>query len=215
MEGFTIVDAAVAVIVIFSAILSYSRGLVREVFAILGWVAAGVAAFMFAGQAAPLIKQVPVLDSFLADNCEGAIIAGFFVVFAGALIVMSILTPLFASVIQRSALSGIDQGLGFLFGVARGALLIAVAFLLYSRLLASEAVPMVDNSRSMLVFSSLADKLNEEVPTDAPGWLVARYNELVGPCGGATTVVAPAASGAAAGTATGETTDTTGTTTSE
>lgn len=194
MEGFTIVDAGVLVIVLMSAILAYSRGLVREVFAILGWVAAGVAGFMFAANAAPLIKQVPVLDKFLGDNCELSIIAGFFGVFALALILVSIFTPLFASIIQRSALSGVDQGLGFLFGVARGVLLVAVAFLVYNRMMADAAVPMVDDSRSAAVFASLEGKLNEQVPSDAPSWIADRYNELVGSCGAAVTTE-PASTG--------------------
>ena len=42
MEGFTLVDGAVALIIIISALLAYSRGLVRESLAILGWVAAAV-----------------------------------------------------------------------------------------------------------------------------------------------------------------------------
>lgn len=182
MEGFTVVDAGVLVVVLMSAILAYSRGLVREMFAILGWVAAAALGFMFARQAAPLVKQIPVLDKFLGDNCELSTLAGFFAVFAGALIVASILTPLFASIIQRSALSGVDQGLGFLFGVARGVVLVAVAFVLYNRLLSDAAVPMVDKSRSAAVFASLEAKLSDQIPTDAPGWIAARYNDLVGNC---------------------------------
>jgi membrane protein required for colicin V production len=199
MEGFTIVDAGVLVIVLMSAILAYSRGLVREIFAILGWVAAGVAGYMFAAQAAPLIKQIPVLDKFLGDNCELSTIAGFFAVFAGALILVSIFTPLFSAIIQRSALSGVDQGLGFLFGVARGVLLVAVAFLVYNRLVADAAIPMVENSRSAAVFASVEAQLNDQVPSDAPGWIADRYNGLVGACGTGTV----SATGTTAGTTTG------------
>ncbi|MGB5871127.1 MAG: CvpA family protein [Albidovulum sp.] len=188
MEGFTLVDAGVVVVVLLSAILAYSRGFVREVFAILGWVAAAALAFTFAKQAEPLIKQIPVLDKFLGTSCELSIIAAFAVVFAGSLILVSIITPLFASVIQRSALSGIDQGLGFLFGVARGILLIAVAFVLFSRLVTPNSVPMVDNSRAAEVFASFQSKLNDQMPEDAPGWVAARYNELVGECGAPTSV---------------------------
>ena len=36
MEGFTIIDGVVAVIIILSAVLAYSRGFVREAMAILG-----------------------------------------------------------------------------------------------------------------------------------------------------------------------------------
>jgi len=182
MEGFTIVDAIVAVVIILSAILAYSRGFVREGLAIIGWIAAAVVAYMFADAARPLIAQLPVLNKFLGDSCELATIAGFAAVFAVALIVFSIITPLFASAVQRSALGGIDMGLGFLFGVLRGVVLVAVAFVVYDRLVAAEAYPMVDESRSARVFASFSEKLDETMPSDAPGWIVARYNQLVEKC---------------------------------
>jgi membrane protein required for colicin V production len=204
MEGFTIVDAVVAVVIILSAILAYSRGLVREVLAIGGWVAAAVLAFMFAPQAEPLIKQIPVLDKFLGDSCELSIIAAFAAVFALALVVVSIFTPLFASAVQRSAIGGIDQGLGFLFGVLRGVVLVAIAFIVYDRVVVNEAVPMVDDSRSAKIFASMQASLSDAMPKDAPGWIVARYEELVGTCG------APKAAGGAAGTGTDAAGGTTG-----
>ena len=55
MEGFTLVDAGVAGIIVLSAILAYSRGLVREAMAIAGWVGAAVLAFVFAESAQPLV----------------------------------------------------------------------------------------------------------------------------------------------------------------
>ena len=187
MEGFTIVDAIVAVIILVSAILAYGRGFVREVLAIAGWVAAAVVAFIFAPQAEPLIQQIPVLDKFLGDSCELSIIAAFAGVFAVALIVMSIFTPLFSSAVQRSALGGLDQGLGFLFGVLRGLLLVAVAFVVYNRVLTDATVPVVENSRSAIVFASVEERLNEEMPEDAPRWIMERYQQLVGDCGTPTT----------------------------
>ncbi len=183
MEGFTIVDAVVAVVILLSAILAYSRGVVREILAIAGWIAAAVLAFIFAPQAEPLIKQIPVLDKFLGGSCELSVIAAFAAVFAVALIVMSIFTPLFSSAVQRSALGGVDQGLGFLFGVLRGILLVAVAFVAYDRAMSGAGIPVVDNSQSAKVFASLQDRLNQEVPEDAPGWITARYQDLIGKCG--------------------------------
>lgn len=183
MEGFTVVDAVVAVVIVLSAILAYSRGFVRESLSIAGWIAAAVLAFIFAPQAEPLVREIPVVSDFLGDSCELSIIAAFAAVFALSLVVVSIFTPLFSSVVQRSALGGIDQGLGFLFGVLRGILLVAVAFLVYDRVVVDQAVPVVDNSRSAKVFARMQDRLDESVPEDAPGWVVARYEELVGSCG--------------------------------
>lgn len=190
MEGFTIVDAVVAVILLMSAILAYSRGVVREVLAIAGWVAAAVVAFIFAPQAVPLIKQVPVIEKYLGDNCEISTIVAFASVLVLALIVMSIFTPLFSSAVRRSALGGIDQGLGFLFGVLRGILLVAIAFVVYDRALAGSSIPVVDKSKSAEIFASFSSDLEAQLPQDAPGWLEARYSQLVAGCGGA--VSAPA-----------------------
>ena len=58
MEGFTIIDGVVGLVIIVSALLAYSRGLVREGLAIVGWIVAALMGFMFAGQAAPLIKEI-------------------------------------------------------------------------------------------------------------------------------------------------------------
>ncbi len=194
MEGFTIVDAVVAVVLLMSAILAYSRGVVREVLAIAGWVAAAVVAFIFAPKAVPLIKQIPVLDKFLGDNCEISTVVAFGGVLAVALIVMSIFTPLFSSAVQRSALSGVDQGLGFLFGVLRGVLLVAIAFVVYDRALAGSSIAAVDKSKSAEIFSSLSGNLEDALPEDAPGWLEARYSELVAGCGGGVTTTETAPS---------------------
>lgn len=182
MSGFTIVDAIVAGVIVLSAILAYSRGVVRETLSIAAWVAAAVLAYMFAAQARPLIAQVPVLDKFLADSCELGTIAAFAAVFALALVVFSIFTPLFSSVVQRSAIGGIDQGLGFLFGVLRGILLVAVAFVVYDRVMAGEGFAAVDNSRSASVFSNVQGSLDDQIPDDAPGWLMGRYENLVATC---------------------------------
>lgn len=183
MEGFTIIDGAVAVIIVLSALLAYSRGFVREVLAIAGWVAAAVLGFLFAPKVEPLIKEVPVLGDFVAGNCELSIIAAFAAVFAVALILVSFFTPLFSSLVQRSALGGIDQGLGFFFGVARGVLLIAIAFFVYKTVGTEQTFTMVDESRSAQVFAQLNDTIEDRNPEEALGWVTQQYDALVGNCG--------------------------------
>lgn len=193
MDGFTLIDGIVAAVIILSAILAYSRGFVRESLAILGWIGAAVLAFVFAGTMRPLIAQIPYVDSIISDNCELGMIAGFAVVFALALVLFSILTPLFSSVVQRSALGGVDQGMGFLFGVARGILLVVIAFIVYDRVMTTQRVAMVDQSRSAQVFQQMSGELNQQIPQDAPGWLAARFEQLVRDCGAAGATVTPSA----------------------
>jgi len=192
MENFTAVDGGAALIIILSAILAYSRGLVRELMAIVGWIGAAIVAFIFAPAATPIVKELPVVGDFLADSCELSVIAAFAGVFAIGLILAALFTPLFASVVQRSALGGIDQALGFLFGVLRGVLLIAVAFIVYDRALSNQSIPMIDNSRTAKVFANFQAQIDDNIPSDAPGWIVDRYNDLTNVCATGT-APAPAA----------------------
>lgn len=191
MEGFTAIDGIVAAVIVLSAILAYSRGFVREAMAIVGWIAAAILAFMFAKTVQPLIQELPVVGEFLGESCELGIIAAFAAVFAVALIVASLFTPLFSSAIQRSVLGGLDQGLGFLFGVARGVLLVGVALLVYDRAVASNTVPMVDESRSAKIFAAFQDRIDAAMPSDAPGWIVSRYNDLTAACAAPAAPVTP------------------------
>ena len=182
MEGFTIIDGVVALVIVLSALPAYSRGFVREALAIAGWLLAGVVAFIFAPQVEPLIREVPVLGEFIADSCEPSMIGAFAAVFAVALIVASLITPLFSSLVQRSVLGGLDQGLGFVFGVARGVLLVAIAYFVYETVAASQNIAMIDDSRSARVFANLTGKIEDGNPEQALGWITQQYEQLVGAC---------------------------------
>lgn len=182
MEGFTLVDGVVALVIVLSAVLAYSRGLVRESLAIAGWIGAAILAYVFAGQAQPLVKELPVIGKFFADSCELSMIAAFAVVFTIGLVIAALFSPLLSSLVQRSILGGLDQGLGFLFGVLRGVLLVAVAFIVYDRAVAANTVPMIDDSRSAKVFASFQSDINDSIPPDTLGWIEARYKTLTSNC---------------------------------
>ena len=183
MADFTIIDGAVAIIIVLSALLAYSRGFVREALAIMGWIAATFMAFIFADQVTPLVRQIPVVGDFIGDSCELSVIAAFAAVFAVVLVIVSIFTPLFSSLIQRSALGGLDQGLGFLFGALRGILLVAVAFFVYQTVLQTQKIEIVENSRAIAVFSQMTGSIAERDPEAALGWITTQYEQLVGECG--------------------------------
>ncbi|MEM7296038.1 MAG: CvpA family protein [Pseudomonadota bacterium] len=182
MESFTIIDGVVAAIIILSALLAYSRGFVREAMAIAGWVAATIVAFIFAETLRPLVRQIPVVGEFLEDSCELSVIASFAAVLAIGLLVFSLFTPLLSSLLHRTRLGGLDQVLGFLFGVVRGVLLIAVAFFVYAIVTAGDPVEIVENSRSSSVFSNITNGVADRDPAAALGWITERYEELVSSC---------------------------------
>ncbi|MBK5928753.1 CvpA family protein [Rhodobaculum claviforme] len=182
MDGFTLIDGIVAAVILVSAVLAWSRGVVREVMAIAGWVVAAIAAFVLAPALEPWMREIPVVGDFLADSCELSVIAAFATVFAVALVVAALFTPVLSSMIRRTALGGLDMGLGFLFGAVRGVLLVAVALIAYERAVAPGTMPMIDNSRSAAVLSDVAVAIEGAIPDDAPNWIVQRYEELVAVC---------------------------------
>ena len=183
MEGFTIIDGIVAAVIVLSALLAYGRGLVRESLAIAGWVAAAIVGYLFAPRVEPLMRELPVIGDFLGDNCnEISIVFAFAVVLVGGLIIFSLFTPLFSSLVQRSVLGGLDQALGFLFGVARGVILVAIAFFVYDTVITGQEFTIVDESRSAQVFGQFTGQIQEQNPEQAMGWIQTQFNGLLDAC---------------------------------
>ena len=180
MNGFTLIDGVVAAVILLSAILAYSRGFVREALAIAGWVGSAILAFVFAGAAQPLVKEIPWIGDKIGANCELSLITAFAVVFAVGLIIASLFTPFFASIIQRSFLGGIDRGIGFVFGALRGIALVAAAFLIYG--MAHQSVAMVEASRAKTVFDNVNGGVESALPDDLLNMVMARYNDLTASC---------------------------------
>ena len=121
-------------------------------------------------------------------------------------------TPLVSGLVLDSMLAPIDRMLGFLFGLLRGLVLIAVAFLIYTNLSGVEAWPPLDNAASRTVFVESAAVLEQSLPDSIPDWFSTRIDELMINCGDKLPAVTSPETGDV-GTATGTTgTDATGTT---
>ena len=181
MQG-TYVDAVVAVITLLSAFLAYQRGLTREVLAIGGWIVAAFAAFYFAPTVAPLIPELPLIGKYLASNCVIMMITAFALVAAFALLILAVFTPIFSSAILESSLGPIDRVLGFLFGVARAVVLIAVAYLIYQNVKPEEDLPALTNAATLPIFEQTANFISGLLPDELPGWLQERIDALTAPC---------------------------------
>lgn len=183
--SFTYVDAIVAAIVAISAFLAYSRGLTREVLAIGGWVVAALLAFYLAPGFAPIVAEIPVVGPKLAESCLILMIASFSLIVAVGLLVLAVFTPIFSSVVMESALGPVDKVLGFLFGIARGLLLVAVGYLIYVSFAGQEEIPALENAASRGIFEETAEMVDQYRPREMPPWLANRIAALTAPCGGA------------------------------
>ena len=182
MDSFTIIDFGVIIIISVSALLAFSRGMVREGMAIAGWIAAAILAFIFADTAQPLVRQIPYLGDILGDSCELLILASFSVIFAIALLIVSIFTPLLSTIVQKSILSGLDKNLGFIFGICRGLVLVIAAFFVYFTVMPNQKVISVETSKSATIFQYYADDFKNQNPETALDWVRTQYDHLINEC---------------------------------
>ncbi|NKD87418.1 CvpA family protein [Haematospirillum sp. 15-248] len=121
----TFLDLVVLAVVLISAALAFFRGFVHEVLAIAAWVGAGFAAMYGFPLARPFARDAIPLP-WAAD---GAAAVGLFLV---ALVTLSLLTKALSGQVQGSRLNSLDRSLGFLFGLARGVVVMAFAFMVLS-----------------------------------------------------------------------------------
>ena len=116
-------DLGVVGVVAASALFAFARGFVREALSIVAWVGAAVITLYGFNPVYALIE--PMMHNPLLSQ----LIAGFGL-FIASLIALTIITGIIARFVRASALSAIDRTLGFIFGLARGAFLVSLAYLL-------------------------------------------------------------------------------------
>lgn len=156
-----VLDLVAAAILLISAILAFFRGFVHEVLAIAAWVGAALAALYGLPYLQPQARQlIPV--TWAAD--AAAAVAIFLVV----LIVLALVTRALSKRVQQSALNAVDRSLGFLFGLARGAFVVAVGFIVLSWMFpqADDRPQWVASARSLPLMEAGAGLVRSVVPQE-------------------------------------------------
>lgn len=120
----TWVDAVMVGVIALSALFSMVRGLVREILSVGAWIGALLACLHFYGPIQPFVASV--LPQGLSHFAAYGAMA---VVFLVVLIILSIISSILGGLVRKSPLSGVDHSLGILFGVARGAIIIFMAYI--------------------------------------------------------------------------------------
>ncbi|MBL4759550.1 MAG: CvpA family protein [Mariprofundaceae bacterium] len=112
-------------IVGLSMVLSLWRGFVREIISLIGLVAAFLIASRTSASAGDFLGQwIP--------NSTTSDIAGFIIIFVIIMIVVGLIGALIRKLVDMADLTATDRTLGIFFGIARGLLLIALTFLIYT-----------------------------------------------------------------------------------
>lgn len=178
----TIFDGIVIAVVLFSAVLAMVRGFSREVLSIASWAGSVAAAYYLY----PLL--VPYARNYTDDD-RIAIAGSAGVVFLISLIVISFITSRIADFIIDSRIGALDRTLGFLFGAARGILLLVVAVAFWNWLVDVKTQPeWVTQAKSKPFLDGLVGRLEAVLPDDIEPQIRAR---ILGKPTDATTEQAP------------------------
>lgn len=124
----TWVDWAILTIVGLSTLVSLWRGFTREALSLLGWVAAFVAANLFASELATS------LTSYIS-NITARYIAAWLILFIAVLMIFGIVSMIMSQLVKATGLGATDRLLGTIFGFARGVVIVMVLVFLIRELL--------------------------------------------------------------------------------
>ena len=130
------VDLVVLAVLALSGLLAFMRGLVREVLGLGAWL---LAAFI-ASPYGVFPRVQPWMRQQFTDPTTSDIVA-FGSVFIVSLVILWIIAGSLSSLVRDSALGGLDRTLGLVFGLARGAVLVAVMYVLVGMAVPAEQWP--------------------------------------------------------------------------
>ena len=145
-----------------SAVLALTRGFTREVLSLLSWVGGALAAyFLYPVLKATARSYFPPDEKLVADVV--LVVAIFLVV----LIAIMLLTMRVSDWILDSGIGVLDRTLGFLFGLARGLLLVVVAYLFFVWWVPPENHPPgIKFAQSICFVDSTADVIIGNLPAE-------------------------------------------------
>lgn len=117
-------DYAVLIVIALSALRGMWRGLLSEVFGLVGWVAA----FLIASH------YVARVVAYIPATWPGGQLTQWLVAFAALVIAVMLVVAALSALLNRlteaTGLRGVDRSLGTLFGLARGVILVLILVVL-------------------------------------------------------------------------------------
>ena len=157
-----IVDIGVFAVIALSALLAFSRGLVREVLSIGAWVVAALATVY------GLPYLTPIAQKYISAPLVAQIVTGT-AIFIVTLFICAAISHLVARNVRHSGFGAVDRSLGLIFGVARGAILVCLAYLafVWAEPKPEDQPDVVKNARTLKYVAQGAELIKALMPKDA------------------------------------------------
>ncbi len=153
-------DVILIILTLLSMLVSWSRGLVKEVLSIIGWILASVFIFYL----------LPYFTPFVKTYIAGSLMA----IFVAALILLIVFYILwflatfkFLKTLRKSKLSSIDRALGVIFGALRIFLLVILFNILLEAMLPEiNKKPIFEQSHYYTAAASFSEPLQKLIPEE-------------------------------------------------
>jgi membrane protein required for colicin V production len=167
----TLLDIVLIAVMLISGLLAMVRGFMREVLSIIAWILAAGATLYAYSKLLPLAKQYFNNDIVAAV----AVIGGVFLL---TLLIVSILTVRISDMVLDSRVGALDRTLGFLFGLARGLVIVVVAFMFFNWLVPDRSQPeWVRTAKSKVVLTGTGQWLMSMLPEDPENTILKRLKK--------------------------------------
>jgi membrane protein required for colicin V production len=159
------VDIVVLAVIALSTLLALGRGFIREVLSVLGWIGAAFLTFV-------VFFYVPQVRAFARAQITEPVIADIIAavaLFTISLFVLGMLNHYISSRVQGSALGPLDKSLGLVFGLVRGVVLVALAYMAMADWLLpnkQDRPDVINQARTEPYVEMAADYIKALVPQD-------------------------------------------------
>lgn len=168
-----LLDIILIVGIVFSVLVGFLRGFIREILSILCWVIAFWVAYTFLSFGESLFEQ------HLPEGLRG--IAGFIVIFIITLLIASIVSAILYRLFSATGITGTDRTLGGLFGFLRAVLIVSVII----ALVGATTLPRSDwwqQSALIQYFIPISDMIVDLLPQSVRSQL--GHDSMTTPVGG-------------------------------
>jgi membrane protein required for colicin V production len=161
----TWLDLLVLTIMLVSGVLAMIRGFFREVLSVAAWAAAAAVTVMFYD------KLLPIAEANLGTGTSAkvAVILGTFLV---TLLIGTIIVARISNMVLDSRIGALDRTLGMVFGLARGLLIMVVAFFLFTWFVPADKLPEgVRDAKSRETLQVTGKWLQSLLPQDMDNYI--------------------------------------------
>lgn len=153
-------DIVILIVIGISGLIALSRGLIKEVLSIIGWVLSGFAVIWLLPVFTPLVQQ------YIESGLLAGIVSAIFILILFMIIWIFVTDTLIVKV-RSSKLSSIDRLLGLFFGVMRAFLLIVLIYILISWCIPSDKQPEVmQKSKYFQLAGEFAKPIENLIPQE-------------------------------------------------